>query len=317
VAIEAERATGVICDRGGREETYAAGEVILSAGVYGSPQLLQLSGVGPGAALQELGIEVLRDLPCVGRNFADHQKMGVSYDLRNHPGINREFVGWRLYRNAMRYLLTRTGPLARVGMPLTGLVSTEGMDSWPEFQVAAAPFAMRTINEMAAQPGSPLTDRPGLTFSGYHLRPRSRGTVTLVSPSYRDAPMVDPNMWSDPYDQMKALQLFGLFRKLAGMPALASYIGAERIPGAHEQDETELIEEVRKITECGLHGTGSCSMGRDDSRSVVDMRCRIHGIEKLRVVDCSIMPTPVSGNTHGPAMAVAQRAAELILEDAR
>lgn len=318
IVIADGRATGVEVERDGQVETIpAAREVILSAGVYGSPQLLQLSGVGPGAALQALGIAVVQDLPAVGQNLADHQKMGVSFDLRNHPGTNREFIGWRLYRNAIRYFLTRSGPLARVGMPLTGLTSTEGLNNWPEFQVAAAPFAMRTINEMAEKPGSPLTDRPGLTFSGYHLRPRSRGNVTLVSPDFRDAPLVDPRMWNDPYDQTKAMELFRLFRRLAAMPALAPYIGAERMPGAGVQDEAALVEEVRKMTESGLHGTGTCSMGLDPASSVVDARCRVHGVAALRVVDCSIMPTPVSGNTNGPAIAVAQRASELILADAR
>ncbi len=317
LTIAEGRVRGVVCERGGVEEAIEAGEVIVSAGVYGSPQLLQLSGIGPGAELQRLGIAIAHEAPAVGQNFADHQKMGVSFDLRNDPGNNREFLGWRLYRNALRYLITRTGPLARVGMPITGLISTEGLDDWPEYQVAAAPFAMRTINEMAERPGSPLTDRPGLTFSGYHLRPKSRGTVTLTSPNHRDAPVIDPRMWSDPYDQSKAMGLFRLFRKLAAMPALAPYIGAERMPGADVTDEDALVAEVRKMTECGLHGTGTCSMGTDPANSVVDPRCRVHGLAGLRVVDCSIMPTPVSGNTNGPAIAVAQRAAELIIEDAR
>ncbi|WP_219892990.1 GMC family oxidoreductase [Aquisediminimonas profunda] len=317
IKFEGGRASGVSCERNGQEEVHNAGEVIISAGVYGSPQLLQLSGIGPGAAVQGLGIGIVHDLPAVGQNFADHQKLGVSFDLRNHPGTNREFIGWRLYRNALRYFLTRSGPLARVGMPLTGLISTEGLTSWPEFQVAAAPFAMRTINEMAENPGSPLTPRPGLTFSGYHLRPRSRGMVTVTSPDFRISPEVDPKMWSDPYDQQKALELFHLFRKLATMPALEQFIGSERMPGAQVTDEALLVEEVRKLTECGLHGTGTCSMGTDPMTSVTDKRCRVHGVEGLRVVDCSIMPTPVSGNTNGPAIAVAERAAELILEDAR
>ena len=313
VSLTGRQATGIVCERDGQEFNFEAREIILSAGVYGSPQVLQLSGIGPGRSLQELGIAVVRDIPAVGGNFADHQKLGVSFDLRNHPGTNREFVGWRLYRNAVRYFLTRSGPLARVGMPLTGLKSTEGLDHWPEFQLAAAPFAMRTINEMAERPGSPLTDRPGLTFSGYHLRPRSRGTVKLTSPNFRDAPIVDPNMWADSYDQSKAVELFKLFRELAAMPALAPYIGAERMPGAHVTDEASLVEEVRKLTECGLHGTGTCSMGTSPETSVVDAQCRVQGIEGLRVIDCSIIPAPVSGNTNGPAIAVAERAAEIIL----
>lgn len=319
VLIADGRATGVVCERGGQDVTFAAsGEVILAAGVYGSPQLLQLSGVGPGAALQELGLETLRDLPAVGQNLADHQKFGVSFDLHNHPGTNREFVGWRLYRNAMRYFLTRTGPLARVGMPLTGLIaSRDGRADWPDFQVAAAPFAMRTVNEMAEKPGSPITDKPGLTFSGYHLRPRSRGSVKLTAPDHRTPPLVDAAIWSDPYDRDKALELFRLFRSIAAAPALAPFIGTERMPGPGVQDEAAVVTELAKMVEAGLHGTGTCSMGGDAATSVVDARCRVHGVDGLRVVDCSIIPAPVSGNTNGPVMAVAERAAELIRADAR
>ncbi len=316
VQINGGRATGVVCRRDGAEMEIGANcEVILSTGVYGSPQMLMLSGIGEGVELQKLGIPVVADLPAVGRNLADHQKFGLSFDLANHPGTNREFVGWRLYRNALRYFLTRTGPLARVGMPITGLISSEGRTDWPDLQVAAAPFAMRTVNEMAASPGSPITSRPGLTFSGYHLRPRSRGSVTLSSPNYSDAPMVDAAIWADPYDRQIALDLFRLFRRIAADPALAHFIGTERMPGGDIRDEQEILTELGKMVEAGLHGTGTCSMGTDPRISVTDARCRVHGVQSLRVVDCSIMPTPVSGNTNGPAMAVAERAAELIIED--
>ncbi|MDE2410232.1 MAG: GMC family oxidoreductase N-terminal domain-containing protein [Sphingomonadales bacterium] len=313
VVVTAGRATGVVLERDGREETHhAAGEVILAAGVYGSPHLLQLSGIGPGAVLARAGITVLHDLPAVGRNLADHQKFGLSFDLHNHPGTNREFVGWRLYRNALRYFLTCTGPLARVGLPITALVSSEARPDWPDFQLAAAPFAMRTVNEMAERPGSPITDRPGLTFSGYHLRPRSRGTVTVTSPHFRDAPLVDAAIWSDPYDRRKALELFHLFRRIAAAPALARYIGEERMPGRTVQDDEAILPELAKMVEAGLHGVGTCAMGVDPATSVTDPACRVHGVAGLRVVDCSIIPAPVSGNTNGPAMAVAARAAEII-----
>lgn len=316
IVIDNGRAKALLIERDGQEQRIdVAGEVILSAGVYGSPQLLQLSGIGPGRALQALGIDPSRDLPAVGQNLADHQKFGLSFDLHNHPGINREFIGWRLTRNALRYFLLRDGPLARVGMPITGLISSEGQPDWPDFQVAAAPFAMRTVNEMAEKPGSPITARPGLTFSGYHLRPRSRGSVRLTSPDYRTPPLVDAAIWNDPYDRMKALQLFRLFRTIASAPSLAHFIGNERMPGAQVQDDEAVLAELAKLIETGLHGTGTCSMGTDSSDSVVDARCRVHGVDGLRVVDCSIMPTPVSGNTNGPAMAVAQRASEIIIAD--
>lgn len=318
VTIEGGRATGVVTEAHGEERTHTARrEVILSAGVYGSPQLLQLSGVGPGAALQALGIPVIKDLARVGQNLSDHTKFGVSFDLANHPGTNREFFGWRLYRNALQYFLTGTGHLARVGMPITGLVASEGTpEDWPDLQVGAAPFAMRTVNEMAARPGSPLTPNPGLTFSGYHLRPKSRGAIRLTSPDFRDAPVADAAIWSDPSDRDKSLELFRLFRAIAGSEPLKAYIGTERMPGPDVQDEAAILAELAKMVEVGLHGTGTCAMGTSEATSVTDTRARVHGIGSLRVVDCSIMPTPVSGNTNGPAMAVAERAAELILEDA-
>ena len=319
IAIEQGRATGVVAEAHGQERTYtAAREVILSAGVYNSPQLLQLSGVGPGAALQALGIDVIKDLPAVGQHLSDHTKFGVSFDLTNHPGTNREFFGWRLYRNALQYFLTGTGHLARVGMPLTGLVASEGVDAdWPDFQVAAAPFAMRTVNEMAARPGSPLTPNPGLTFSGYHLRPRSRGSVTLTAPDFRTPPLIDAAIWADPYDKLKSIELFKLFRAIATSDPLKPFIGRERMPGPDVQSDDAIAAELAKMVEGGLHGTGTCRMGTSEADSVTDARCRVHGVAGLRVIDCSIMPTPISGNTNGPAIAVAQRAAELVLEDAR
>lgn len=317
IIISEGRATGVLVETDGQETTLSArAEVIISAGVYSSPQLLQLSGIGDGATLQSLGIDTVKHLPMVGRQLADHTKFGVSFDLSNHPGTNREFFSWRLYRNALQYFLTGSGHLARVGMPITGLIASDGVDpDWPDLQVAAAPFAMRTVNEMAARPGSPLTPNPGLTFSGYHLRPRSRGSIRLTSPDIRSAPVIDAAIWDDPYDRAKSIELFRLFRAIATSDPLKPFIGNERMPGADVSDDDAIAGELAKMVEAGLHGTGTCSMGAHEATSVTDACTRVHGIAGLRVVDCSIMPTPVSGNTNGPAMAVAHRAAELILAD--
>lgn len=313
VVTEAGRAVAVECEReGGMVKFAARSEIILSAGVYKSPQLLMLSGIGSGALLSELGIEVVRNLPAVGKNLSDHQKMGISYDLNNHPGLNREFRGWRLVHNALRYFATGTGPLARVGLPITAMISSEGEPDWPDFQVAASPFAMRTVQDMAARPGSPISDQPGITFAGFDLRPRGRGNVRLVSPDFREAPLVDPRFWHDERDQIKARKLFGLLRQLAATRALSHYVGAERYPGQGVQSEQDIMEVLRGMTDPGLHGTGTCSMGTDPATSVVDDACRVHGVDGLRIVDCSIMPTPISGNTNAPAMAIGQRAADLI-----
>lgn len=319
IVIQDGRATGIECERDGQILTYSAKrEVVLSAGVYKSPQILQLSGLGKGADLAALGLPVLQDLPAVGRNLCDHQKLAISFDLHGHPGINREFTGWRLYRNAMRYLAFGNGPLARVGMPLTMLYAGKDCDAdWPDMQLAAAPFAMRTVKEMVAKPGSPISERPGLTIAGYHLRPWSRGEVTLTSPDFRAAPLIDPGLWSDGRDVAKALELIKMLRSIARSDTMKGFTGAERVPGDSVKGDEALIEELRNMVDPGLHGTGTCTMGTDLRSSVVDSHCRVHTLKGLRVVDCSIMPTPVSGNTNGPAMAVGARAAELIVEDNR
>ncbi|AUW57433.1 glucose-methanol-choline oxidoreductase [Sphingobium sp. SCG-1] len=315
VVIEDGIATAIECEINGEAKRFTARrEIILSAGVYRSPQLLMLSGVGPGAHLAQHGIPVLRNLPTVGENWCDHQKLGISYDLTNDPGLNREFRSWRLPRNALRYFLTGTGPLARVGLPITAMVSSDGEPSdWPDMQLAASPFAMRTVTEMAANPGSPISEKPGITFAGFHLRPKGRGTVQLESADFRAAPIVDPRFWSEEVDRRKALELVKMLRRWAGAPPLAHYVGKERQPGAQIQSDSEILEQLHTMVDPGLHGTGTCSMGTDPLTSVVDDACRVHGIGRLRVVDCSIMPTPVSGNTNGPAMAIGQRASDLIL----
>jgi len=318
LTFEGNRTTGISCRHEGSDRSFAATrEVILSAGVHQSPAILQRAGIGPAALLSGLGIAVRKDLAAVGRNLCDHMKLGISYDLHSHPGINREFLGWRLYRNAIRYFLTGTGPLARVGMPLTMLYSgSDDEADWPEFQLAAAPFAMKTVNEMAENPGSPISTKPGITFSGYHLRPKSRGNIEITTSDPSVPPTIDARIWSEESDIAKSVELLKLLRRMAAAPELSGFVGKERVPGEQCQSDAELEEKVRPMVEAGLHGTGTCSMGTDAATSVVDARCRVHGFESLRVVDCAIMPTPVSGNTNGPAMAIAERASELILEDA-
>jgi choline dehydrogenase len=170
---------------------------------------------------------------------------------------------------------------------------------------------------MMAEPGSPLSARPGITFSGYHLRPKGRGSVQLDTGDFRDPPRVDPRFWCEEEDRRKALDLLHRLRALAATQSLAPYVGEERAPGAQFSSDEELLDELRNMIDPGLHGTGTCSMGTNPASSVVDDHCRVHGITGLRVVDCSIMPTPVSGNTNGPAMAIGQRASELILADAK
>lgn len=317
VVIEDGRATGVeLLGKRGPKTIRARAEVILSAGVYQSPKLLQLSGIGPGALLAQHGIEVLNDLPAVGRNLTDHQMVAITYDLKADPGLNREYTGWRLYRNALNYFAGRQGLLARVGVPLTILHASDGERSWPDMQLGVGPFAMRSTRERKLEPGrGPITPDPGIMFAGFHLRPRSRGEVAIASADPLAMPQVDAGWWRDDVDREKAVEMVRILRRLAAAPALSRFVGKERVPGAGIQSDGDVIEELKWMMSPGLHGTGTCSMGVDRATSVTDGRCRVHGIAGLRVVDCSIMPTTVSGNTNGPAMALGVRAAELILAD--
>ncbi|MEO6248497.1 MAG: GMC oxidoreductase [Sphingomicrobium sp.] len=320
VLVEDGRATGVECiGADGREVRFRSKvDVIVSAGVYNSPALLQRSGIGPAALLASHGIEMHANLASVGANLSDHQNISISYDLNNHAGDNREFGTWRVYRHALQYFLLKSGRMARVGMPLTALYSTKGEPDWPDIQMGAAPFAMRSSKEMKAEAGrGPLTEKPGITFLGFDLRPNSRGSVSITSTDPAAMPSVTAGWWTDERDRDKALLLVRTLRRVASSDPLRPYVGAERFPGAALTSDEDLIEELKWMISPGLHGTGTCSMGTDPSTSVVDSRCRVHGIAGLRVVDASVMPTPVSGNTNGPTMAVAARASELILEDLR
>lgn len=321
VVIEDGRATGVECRQNGAQVSYQASrDVIISGGVYTSPKILQLSGIGDPELLARHGIEVKAPLKAVGRNLSDHAMVTLTYDLHGDPGMNREFKGWRLYRNALQYFLTRTGKLAQVGMPITMLYAPDGDKEWPDFQLGAGPFAMRSSKEMKSEPGrGPISDKPGIMFSGFHLRPKSRGAVAITSADPDQAPQVEAGWWSDPegYDRKMAVELVATLRRMAASAPLKPFVGKERVPGVAYQSDDAVAEELKWMLSPGLHGTGTCSMGTDPETSVLDSRCRVHGIQGLRVVDCSTMPTTVSGNTNGPAMAIAVRAADLILEDAR
>jgi choline dehydrogenase len=196
-------------------------EVIVSAGVYNSPALLQRSGLGPSAIVSGAGVKVVKELPAVGANLCDHQNLSVSFDLHNHPGDNREFSGWRLYRHAAQYFVTKSGRLARVGMPLTMLYSTTGEKDWPDVQLAAAPFAMRSSKEMKVDAGrGPLSEKPGITFLGFDLRPKSRGSVRITSSEPTVTPLVDAGWWSDERDRAKSLVVLRTLRQLAAAEPL-------------------------------------------------------------------------------------------------
>ncbi len=311
VIFEGARAVGVRYWQGGtQKEARANAEVILSAGALQSPQLLQLSGIGPGALLQSHGIAVLRDLPGVGENLQDHLQLRLMYKCTKPITTNDDLASLpRRIRIGLQWLLHRTGPLA-VGINQGGIFAR----ALPESATPDVQFHVATLSaEMAGATPHPW---PGFTFSVCQLRPDSRGKVAIQSLDPREPPSMQPNYLSAELDRRCALAAVRLARSLAATDAMRPYVAEEYKPGAQARTEADLLEFARNSGATIFHPSGTCKMGADPM-AVVDARLRVHGVSGLRVVDCSIMPTLVSGNTHAPAVMIAEKAADLIREDAR
>lgn len=317
VLFEGARAAGVQCVRDGAETTcLARREVIVCAGVLQSPKLLQLSGVGPAELLREHGIPLVHDSPAVGRNLVEHMLFTLTFRLNGVPGQNREFRSWRVWKNALVYFAARKGLMAYTLPEVSVMLSTAGDPAWPDVQLGVTPASLISSPESPAAPGRGKTeDRPGMSVVGFQLRPRSRGVVSIRSSDIHDPPRVEANWFTEEADSKAAIELVRTVRRFVRQPALRDYVGEETLPGPGVQSDEEILDAARWLLTSGLHGTGTCRMGPEGSESVVDARLRVRGVEGLRVVDCSVMPTTISGNTNAPAMAVAWRAADLILED--
>lgn len=313
VLFEGNRAIGVLAQRDGIETKFMGREVIISAGVLQSPKLLQISGIGPANLLAKHQIPVIVDSPEVGRNMVEHVMMPMSFRLTGVPGINREFRGWRLYSNLLRYYLRRTGPMAYAASEVSAFFSLDGDQEWPNLQMCISPYSMEKTPTSDAGRGQ-TESTPGLTVVCLYLRPESRGSVEIRSGRIEDPPIVRANWLSDDRDGAAMVKAVKLVRRFMQQPALARYVGTETDPGSQILSDEQIHSTALNNLSSGLHGTATCRMG-PLGEGVVDERLRVHGVEGLRVVDCSVMPTAISGNTNGPAMAVALRASELILED--
>jgi choline dehydrogenase len=306
VLFEGTRAVGVEYRRGARlEAVNAAREVILCAGAVQTPQLLQLSGVGPAALLGEHGIPVVADVPGVGENLQDHLQLRLIYRVSKPITTNddlRTLAGRA--RIGLEWLLWRRGPLA-VGINQGGLFARlmPGADR-PDIQ-----FHFGTLSADVA--GGAPHPWPGCTFSVCQLRPRSRGTIRIASRDPLAAPAIRPNYLSEEADRRYAVESLRYARRLASTRALAAYLVEEHRPGPAVQDDAALLEFARRFGQTIFHPAGTCRMG-SDAMAVVDPQLRVRGLAGLRVADASIMPTIVSGNTNAPVIAIAEKAAEMI-----
>lgn len=311
---EGRRAIGVRANVGGRTVDFACDrEVIVATGAIQSPKLLQLSGVGPGGLLRSLGIPVVHDNPGVGAHMRDHIGLSMSYRLTGEAGNNHRLRGIGLVASVARYLLTRGGILGTGPFEIGAFARTDPSFDRPDVQLYFAPISMKPIKPGQGYIGGPERE-PGLTAGAYLLRPTSEGHVAVRSADPAEQVAIHPNWLATPEDRAAIIRMVRYVRSLLAQPAIAPYIEAETVPGPQATSDEEIAREMDLNARTGNHTTGTCSMGPGGD-AVVDSRLRVHGVEGLRVADCSIMPTLVSGNTNAPAMAVGWRAAELIAED--
>ncbi|MDI5920694.1 GMC family oxidoreductase N-terminal domain-containing protein [Halomonas sp. LR5S13] len=303
------RCTGVRVERGGKAITVQAGrEVVLSAGAIGSPQLLQLSGIGPADLLREHDIPVIHDLPGVGENLQDHLQIRSVYRVKGAKTLNtmaNSLVGKAGI--GLEYLLKRSGPMSMAPSQLCAFTRSSDEYQHPNIEYHVQPLSLEAF-------GQPLHDFPAITASVCNLNPTSRGTVRIKSADPRQAPAIAPNYLSTPEDRKVAADSLRVTRRIAEQPAFARYSPEEVKPGLEYQSDDDLARLAGDIGTTIFHPVGTTRMGRDDDpMAVVDARLRVRGVAGLRVVDAGVMPTITSGNTNAPTLMIAEKAAGWIL----
>lgn len=298
VAVQVSNATG----------THRVGirrEVLLCAGAIESPKLLQLSGVGPAVLLQSLGISVLHDAPDVGRNLREHIYIPVQFRV-TRGSLNHCFGGFGLLKSVFNYFAFKKGPMTHAAHEAGGFIKTQADLARPDVQIGVSLFTMSGDTNKVA-----IDKLPGLTIGGYFMHPQSQGEITIQSTDAKVPPKIFANYLSAEVDQKKAIALLRWIRQLAAQPALRSFVVEEITPGAKVDSDEGILEMLRHYTQTAYHVAGTCRMGVDE-RAVLDPQLRVRGVEGVRVIDTSMMPALVSGNTNAPAMAIALRAAELM-----
>ncbi len=310
VLIKQGRAVGVAFRQDGRlRKVRARREVILCAGAIGSPQILQLSGIGPGDLLQSHGIEVLREAPGVGENLQDHLQLRCAFKVQG-PTLNSRVRGmWGKARIAAEYALRRSGPMSMAPSQLGAFARSRPDVATPDLQYHVQPLSLDAF-------GQPLHAFDAVTASVCHLRPESRGSVRIASPDPAAHPLIAPNYLSTEADRRTAAEAIRLTRRIVSQPAFARYAPEEFRPGAEHDDDAALARAAGDIGTTIFHPVGTVRMGADPE-APLDGALRMRGVAGLRVVDASVMPSITSGNTNSPTLMIAEKAADLIREGAR
>jgi choline dehydrogenase len=309
VLLEGRTAVGVeVLERGAIHSYQARREVILSGGALASPHLLMLSGIGDGADLQRHGIETNLHLPGVGQNLQDHFVSRVQALSTPQSSYNSDLNGWRKYWQGLRYVTTKSGYLA-----LSSSQAAAFVKSRPELEFADLEISFRPMTFTYRDAGTVDVDSyHAVGASVYRVRPTSRGEVRLRSADPMEAPAFVPNFLQAADDVDAMIIGMRTLRKILATEPMASRIVSERVPGPEVQSDAQLIDFMEREGACAFHPAGTCKMGIDDM-AVVDSRLRVRGVERLRVVDASVMPTVTSGNTNAPTVMIAEKASDLIV----
>lgn len=310
ILFEQKRAWGVLAKVNGSPQQFRCeGEVVLSAGALMSPQILQRSGVGAGRLLQSLGIDVVADSPGVGEHMLEHRLFMVPYDLNVPYSHNLDLRGLRLIANVARYYLARSGPMAVAYGTIGAFARVLPESRTPDVEILFSPAVA-----VADAKGKFVPDRRhSIQLFGYPLRSRSEGWVRIASAQPDQPAKIHAGYLTDSYDCAVTVAMHRFIRKWMEQPAIAPMVEGEREPSRSLQGDNEILAAFRQNGQAGYHACGTCRMG-DFEDAVLDADLRVRGVQGLRVVDGSIMPTMVSANTNGPIMASAWRASELILQ---
>ncbi len=312
LVLDGRTACGVDVLHKGQVRRFAARrEVILSGGAINSPQLLMLSGIGPEAELQRHGIPVLQDSPGVGRNLQDHFYIHTGWRATPDSSYNANLVGLRKYWEGFRYLMTRRGYLALGSSQVAAFVKSRSEEPRADLQISFRPMTFQYFPDgtVAVEP------TPGMGVSVYQLRPNTTGTVTLRSSNPGDKAVCNPHFLTNPEDTAAMISGIRQIRRVMATDPIRSRVVAEEVPGPQVWTDDEIHAFMVQTGNSAHHQGGTCRMGRD-AMAVVDERLRVRGIERLRVVDASVMPHLTSGNTNAPSIMIGVKGGAMICEDA-
>lgn len=309
ILFKGNRATALLCDQGGEEVVLRANkEIILSSGALESPLILQRSGIGPAALLEQMGIPVLRENPRVGENLREHLISGIGVaTVAAEDSENQQYGGKQLIGNMLRYVALRSGPMAQSPCHAAAFFKSQEQLPDPDIMLMFMPFS---------RDGDDFSKTPGISLSTYAMYPQSAGTVALTSTAPGAMPRIDMNYLQTDYDRNTSIAGLKRVREIIAQEPLASRISPQGCALAGAESDDDLLALVKKLGQPGFHAVGTCAMGSESEHAVVDPRTRVFGVKGLRVADCSILPEMISGVTNATVMAIAMRAADLILEDA-